>query len=288
MVKLHKRKNSIFDILNIIILAVISLTTLYPFVYLLIISISPIEQVIKNGIIIIPEGFTLEYYRYVFGSTGIGSAYAATIFITIVGTLLSLALSSIGAYVLAQKNLPGKNIFTLIIIITMIFNGGMIPSYLVVKGLGLIDSLWSLIIPNAIYAFWLIVMRNFFQSIPASLSESARIDGCSEYRILFAIIIPLSMPILATLALFFGVSQWNQYFNAIIYINSPGKQPLQVLIRRMYQSYMSVSANGDSLPPPVETIRAATIMVATLPILCVYPFLQRYFVQGIMVGAVKG
>lgn len=282
-----KNKTSVFDILNIVVLTLISITTLYPFIYLLFVSVSPVEEIMKSGIILFPTRIVWDSYRYVIRSTGIGNAYLVTIYITVLGTLIYLFMGSIGAYVLANKSVPGRNFFMTLIIITMMFNGGIIPFFLTVKYLHLINSLWALMIPNAINAFWLIVMRNFFQSIPASLGESARIDGCSEYRILFNIILPLSLPVIATMALFHGVGQWNTYFSAVIFINDPKKMPLQVLIRSMYQSEATMF-DSDMIPPPVECIRASTIMLATLPILCAYPLLQRYFVQGIMVGAVKG
>ena len=283
-----REKNSfVFSIVNTVLLLCISLIMLYPFVYLLMISFSPIEELMKSEIFLYPKVLTLDSYQFVLNHPLIGNAYSVTIYVTVLGTLLNLLITSLGAYVLAQKRLPGKNFFITLIIVTMVFNGGIIPNYLVVKSLGFIDSLWALMIPNLINTFWMIIMRNFFSGIPESLAESARIDGWSEYRILFALILPLSGPILATLALFYGVAHWNEYFNAIIYINKEKLMPLQVLIRSMYDSG-AATIPSENLPPPAETMRAATIMVATLPILCLYPFLQKYFVQGIMVGAVKG
>lgn len=284
----RKRKTGVFDIINDTILIMIGLTMLYPFIYLLLVSISPIETVMKGGFLVIPTRLSFTAYKYVF-QTGIDKAYTVTLISTIGGIILSLTLTSLGAYVLSNKNIVGWKFLTTLLIITMIFSGGLIPTYLVVKNIGLIDKIAVLFIPNAINTFWLFIMRNFFQSIPGSLAESARIDGCSEYKILIKLILPLSLPIVATLALFYGVGFWNQYFNAIIYINSSEKYPLQVIIRMMYQSALSVTLTpSDMLPPPVQTIRAATIMIATLPILCVYPFLQKYFAKGIMVGAIKG
>lgn len=287
MVEHKLQKYSIFDLVNYGVMSMVILLTLYPFLYLLVVSISPVEELMKSSLIIFPQKLTLEPYAYVFKHSGIGNAYKNTIIITVGGVLLNLLLTSFGAYVIANREVPGRKFFTTLIIATMMFSGGMIPLYLVVKSLNFINSLWALIVPNAIAAFWLIVLRNFFQSVPASLSESARMDGCSEYGILFRIILPLSMPILSTLALFHAVGQWNVYFNAVIYISDTKLQPLQVLVRSMYQS-TSDAYTPDDLPPPVETIRAATVIVATLPILCVYPFLQKYFVQGMMIGAVKG
>lgn len=289
MVKICKRLNGSvwFDGINYLVMLGIIILTLYPFLYLLLVSLSPIEEIMKSTIILIPKKTTLEAYKYVLLYGSMGRAYTNTVIITLAGTLLHLILTSFGAYVLSNKYLPGRKVLTSMIIITMMFHGGMIPHYLVIKQLNLINTLWALIIPNAIASYWLIIARNFFQSIPQSLSESARIDGCSEYGILFKIVLPLSAPILATLALFHAVGQWNTYFDAVIFINSPKLQPLQVLVRSMYQTSNNIFV-GDTLPPPVETVRAATVMVATLPILCIYPFLQKYFVKGMMIGAVKG
>jgi putative aldouronate transport system permease protein len=283
----RKSKLTVFDCINAAFLLLVSACMLYPFIYLFFISISPIQQVVKSGLLLLPHGIDLSSYQYVLGAVNIASAYKVTIFIAFCGTALSLLLTSLGAYVLSHRELPGHNILAAFLIITMVFNGGLIPLYLTVKSLHLIDSVFALFVPTAINTFWLFVMRNFFSSIPASLAESARIDGCSEYRILMSVILPVSVPILATLALFYGVGFWNQYFNAIIFINTSTKFPLQVIIRMMYQNFTAPPPT-DALPPPVETIRAATIMIATLPILCVYPFLQRYFAKGLMVGAIKG
>jgi putative aldouronate transport system permease protein len=169
----------------------------------------------------------------------------------------------------------------------MFFGGGLIPNYLVIKNLGLLDSLWALMLPGAISTWNLILLRNFFQSIPSSLKESARIDGASELTILVKLMLPLSIPIIATLALFYGVGHWNEYMGAIIYINKAKLNPLQVIIRSMYNIAIE-QLDGDSLPPPVETVRCATVMLATLPMICIYPFLQKYFVQGMLVGSIKG
>lgn len=288
MVKMKQTPGSvIFNVVNTVILLAISLLTLYPFAYLLMVSFSPIEEFMKSTVFPLHTNFTLESYQYVFHHSQLLNGYGVTIIITVGGTLLNLALSALGAYVLSQKQVFGRRLFTTMIIITMVFNGGLIPNYLLVKSLHLTDTLWALILPCGINTFWMIIMRNFFAGIPTSLSESARIDGCSEYGILFRIILPLSGPVMASLALFYGVQHWNEYFNAIIYINKDTLMPLQVLVRQMYQSSSAV-ISSDAMPAPVETTRAATVMVATLPILCLYPFLQKYFVKGMMVGAVKG
>ncbi|MDR1540988.1 MAG: carbohydrate ABC transporter permease [Clostridiales bacterium] len=284
-----KRKASFAGIVNISILVFIAFTTVYPFYYLLVISFTPVANTVGRGLVLFPTSFDLSSYTYVFRAFGIGGAYRTTLSVVILGTILSLTLSTIGAYALSFADMPGRNLLMTLLIITLVFQAGLIPTYLVVRSVGLIDKLGALFIPNAINTFWLIIMRNFFQALPQSLGESARIDGSSEFRVLISIVLPISTPVIATIVLFYAVGYWNQYFNAIIYINSQDKRTLQVLIRSLYQAAMNVTQSPtDDVPPPVETIRSAAIIVSTLPILCAYPFLQKYFVQGIMVGAVKG
>jgi putative aldouronate transport system permease protein len=284
----HMNQKGIVDILILAVLILLCITTLYPLLNLLFISISSMDEVVKsNGMLLYPKSLNWEGYRYILRQGGLSDAYRITIYTTVVGTLINLAMTTLGAYVLSIRELPGRNGLMTFVLITMFFGGGLIPSYLVNKSLGLIDSVWVLMIPGAISAWLLVLMRNFFQGIPKELRESARIDGCTELTTLIKIMLPLSMPILATLALFYGVGHWNEYLNVIIYINDEKLSTLQVLLRRMYTSAIS-ELDGDSLPPPVETVRAATVMLTSLPIICVYPFLQKYFVQGMMVGAVKG
>lgn len=280
-------RNAPADYIIVVVLSVLAFSTLYPFLNLVAVSLSPISELYRGNVHLIPRSVTLEAYRYVIENTGLGTAYGNTIYITVFGTLVSLAFTICGAYFLANKGVPGRNAVLTFIIVTKVFEGGLIPFYLVVKSLGLIDNRWSLILPVAINTFWLLVMRNFFMKIPSSLSDSARMDGCSEYRILGQIILPLSGAIVATLTLFYGVGQWNKYFHAIIFLNKSQLMPLQVLIRSMYQDTTPL-IDSESLPPPTQTARAATIMLSTIPILMLYPFLQRYFVKGITVGAMKG
>lgn len=277
-----------FDVLNYIFLGLLALTTLYPMVNLVFISFAKMSDVIAGGLgFFVPKSFQLDAYKYALRTSGIGQAYIITLYITFFGTVTNMIMSVLAAYVLSERALPGRNYMTTFVLITMFFSGGMIPSYLVVHGLGLINSLWALILPGCINTWNMLIMRNFFQSISVSLKESARIDGASELTILVKIILPLSMPILATMVLFYGVGHWNQYSAAILYINDPKKYPLQVLIRKLY-TQIQVEPENEVIPPPLETVRAASVVMAVLPILCVYPFLQKYFVKGMMVGALKG
>lgn len=284
--QLHRK--GVADVIILLILILVCLTTLYPLINMLFISLSSMEEVVKSsGFMLYPKKINLDGYNYVFNHVGLLKAYQTTIFITIVGTAINLIMTTLGAYVLSVRDMPGRNFLMTVVLITMFFGGGLIPSYLVIKSLGMINTVWSLMIPGAISAWLLVLMRNFFQGVPRELRESARIDGCSELRTLTHIMLPLSMPIIATLVLFYGVTHWNEYLNVIIYINNNKTVTLQVLLRTMYASN-NLEIDGDRLPPPVETIRSATVMLTSIPIICVYPFLQKYFVQGIMVGSLKG
>jgi putative aldouronate transport system permease protein len=276
-----------FDVANYLLMAIVAAVTLYPMLYVLTMSLSRIEDIMKSTVQIFPRRPTLEAFRYVFSQSGILTAYRNTLFITVIGTALNLVMTSLGAYVLSKRYLPGRGALTAFVLVSMVFNGGLIPYYLVVKALGLTGSRWALIVPSAINTFYLIIMRNFFAAIPASLEESARIEGASEFRVLLQVVLPLSFPVLSTIGLFYAVFHWNEYFAAIIFLSKGKLMPLQVLIRSMYQNATDMMM-FDALPPPTESIKAATIIIATVPILCVYPFLQRYFVKGIMIGAVKG
>ena len=246
-----------------------------------------------KGTMLKPLGFSLAAYKEVISNPNIASGYRVTLFVVVVGTALNVFLTSLGAFLLTRKNFPIKNALAYFIIFTMYFSGGMIPTYLVVyKMLRLGDSLWALILPGAISTYNLIIMRTNFAAIPVSLEESAQIDGANDFVILFRIILPLSLPIIAVMVLFYGVSHWNAWFNAMIYIRTRSKYPLQLILREILllnstESMMN-DATGSDKYSIGESIKYATIIVATLPILLVYPFIQKYFVKGIMTGAVKG
>jgi putative aldouronate transport system permease protein len=272
----------------LLILTIICLSMVYPFVNLFFISISDIREVAaSNGLMLYPKSVTPFAYQYLIKYPYLAVSYGNTVFITIVGTLLALIMSTLGAYVLARRDLPGRKILTIFVIITMFIGGGLIPSYLNMRALGLLNTLWVLILPAMISTWNMLLLRNFIMAIPVELTEASRIDGCGELRLLVQIIIPLSLPILATLALFYGVGRWNEYSGVIIFNTRATLQTIQVIIRRMYN--ISVTDSDDMVGlPPMETIKAATVIFTTIPILCVYPFLQKYFAQGIMVGSLKG
>jgi putative aldouronate transport system permease protein len=290
---MKRRHISLGYIVLVLLLTVVCLSMVYPFLNLLFISISGISDVMaSNGLMLYPKSVTLYAYRYLLQYPYLAVSYGNTVFITIVGTALALIMSILGAYVLCRRDLPGRNLLTTFVIITMFIGGGLIPSYLNIRSLGLLNTLWVLILPAALSTWNMLLLRNFMMAIPMELTEAARIDGCGEFRLLVRIVLPLSLPILATLALFYGVGRWNEYSGVIIYNTRQTLQTIQVIIRRMYEvsTADAAMADRDALVglPPMETIRAATVIFTTVPILCVYPFLQKYFAQGIMVGSLKG
>jgi putative aldouronate transport system permease protein len=283
----------LFDIGIHLILVVLVIATLYPLLYVVFASLSDAGQLVAHkGILYKSLGFSLEAYKGVMKNPGILIGYRNTLFIVVFGILVNILMTALGAYVLSRKNVIWNKAFMLIIVFTMFFHGGLIPLYLVVKNVGLLDSLWATIIPFAIGTFNLIIMRTAFMSVPDSLEESAKIDGANHFTILFKIIIPLSMPVIAVMILYYAVDKWNAWFYASVFIKSRDLFPLQLILREILISNstdgMSVGADAGERHQIGETIKYATIVVATLPVLCIYPFVQRYFVKGVMVGSLKG
>jgi putative aldouronate transport system permease protein len=281
----------IFVIANVIILLLIGAVTLYPFLYVLAASLSEQTYIMKGSVSILPKGLNIEAYKMVFENPMIGRAYLNTIFYTVAGTAINLLLTVCGAYPLSRARFPGKKFFMFLVTFTMFFGGGMIPTFLVVRNLHMYNTIWAMLLPGAISTWNLIIMKTFFQQIPASLEESALIDGTNEIQALFWIILPLSLPSLATIGLFYAVGHWNGFFSALIYLKDKELFPLQILLRQIViqnqtDDMMTDINQGRELIS--ESIKFATIIVATLPILVVYPFIQKYFVKGVMVGAVKG
>jgi len=283
----------LFDILNAAMLLIVAMITVIPFLFIVSGSLTPAEELLRKGVVLIPSELSLDAYRYIFSTDALVRSLLVTIYITAVGTLVNLFFTSLTAYGLARRDLYGRRALMLMIIFTMLFNGGIIPTFLVVKAFGLLDSYNSLIIPTAISAFNLIILKNFFQQLPDGLEEAAKIDGCNDFGILFRIVLPLSTPALATFALFYAVGHWNTFFSAILYINDSAKWPIQVLLRQVV--IMSQGGIGDStqfheqfIAPPPQTVSMAVIVVSTLPILLVYPFLQKHFTKGLLLGSIKG
>ncbi|MBQ9252911.1 MAG: carbohydrate ABC transporter permease [Clostridia bacterium] len=285
----------VFNIVNYLIVSLIAFTTILPFIYIIGASFATEYELATRPMFIIPRDVTLDAYRYIFSSNKILMAFGNSVFITVVGTLINLFFTVTMAYAVSKQRLRGRNFFLNLVIFSMFFSGGMIPSYIVIANiLQLKDTYWSVLLPGAISAYNMMIVKNFFQGIPQELEESASIDGCNDIGILWKIVLPLSLPVLATFGLFYAVGHWNAYFGAMIYMSGArDKWPLQVLLREII--ILANASAGDLqnmdpnfVQPPEQSIKMAVIVVSTVPIMCVYPFLQKYFVKGVMVGALKG
>ncbi len=290
MVQDKTLSNRIVDLINYMLLLIFGLAAVLPFFYVIAVSFTDPAEVAKGGLILFPKKFSLAAYEYIFSTNVLLRSLGVSVYITVVGTLINLVFTSLMAYPLAKPHLRGRQVILLGVLFTMLFSGGLIPTYFVVKAVGLTNTLWSLMIPGAISGFNLIVLKNFFQSIPEGLEDSAKIDGCNDFGVLMRIVIPLSMPAMATFALFYAVGHWNTFFSAIIYINDNKLWPVQVLLREvviMAQSRIGDTEMDEALIQPL-TIRMAVIVFATLPILVVYPFLQKHFAKGVLLGSIKG
>ncbi len=287
----RRQRLDIWELLIRIVLLVTSLTCLFPFMHVVAKSLSDNSYVIANKVFLLPNGFNLEAYAKIFADASIMRSLYVSIIITVMFTILGMIVTICAAYPLSRKNLKGRAAITVIFMFTLYFGGGMIPEYLLINNLGMLDTIWSLVLPGAFSAFNLLIFRSSIASnIPDSLEESARIDGASHYRILISIVLPLSKPILATLSLFYAVGRWNAYGDALFYIKqNVDLRPLQLklfyLVVQASESFQ-LEMTHVSLSNP-EVLKAACIVFATLPILLVYPFIQKYFVQGVMLGAVK-
>lgn len=277
-----------FDIFNLLILSVISLITLYPFWDVMVSSLISVEEYVTTNFHLWPRKLNLDSYQFIFRMEALWKSYGVTLFISVIGTVVNMILTIMTAYVLS-KDIKGGRVIMFLIIFTMLFSGGMIPIYIVVRKLGIMNTLWALVFPTAIQTWNLIIMRNFFYTIPDSLEESAKLDGCGDFTILTMIILPLSLPVIATISLFYAVYHWNEYFNAVMYITSKDKWPLQLFLRAMlFENEASTMSGGDDPSLLGMPIKMASIAVAVIPIMAVYPFFQRYFVKGVLIGAVKG
>ncbi|NOU86006.1 ABC transporter permease subunit [Paenibacillus sp. LMG 31460] len=277
-----------FQTLNYTMLILVTLTTLYPFWDSLIVSITPLKESMATNIHLFPRTITFEAYAYLLKMGELWSSYRVSIFVTVIGTAISMLLTIMAAYTLSKRNLKGTRSIMFLIVFTMLFNGGLIPTYMVVKQVGLMNTVWALILPSAINTYNLIIMRNFFLGIPESLEEAAKMDGCTDVGILFRIVIPLSMPAIATISLFYAVARWNEFFAAVMYITDKDVWPMQLFLRSMLVENGASYAGGSDSPFLLgQSIKMATIMVATIPVMLIYPFFQRFFAQGVMLGAVK-
>lgn len=282
----------LFQAFNIVFLAFVAVVTLIPIYYVFMMSFVSAEEYFKNKLILFPASFSLETYDYLLNNNSFLRALRNSLFLSTVGTMCSLAVTASLAYALSRKRLMGRRIMLFLILFTILFNPGIIPNYLVVKEAGLINSLWALIVPALSSGWFAILMKSFFDNIPDELEEAAVIDGCNDLTTWLRIILPLSLPALAAFGLFYAVSYWNMFFNAILYLTNHHKWPIQVLL----QNIISVAAGGPLnedrnlyvVPPPSYALKMTAVVIATVPILCVYPFLQKHFAKGVMLGSIKG
>ncbi len=293
-----KKKLTGFDIALYILAVLILIVTVYPLYFVVIASISEPHLVSTGQVFFTPKGITMEGYQKVLNDAEIWTGYRNTIFYTVFGTVLNLVVTLPAAYALSCKKLAGRKFFTMLVLFTMFFSGGMIPTYILVQGLHLTDTIWALILPCAASAYNIVVARTYFEnSIPGELEEAAAIDGCSNFQLFFSIILPLSAPIVAVMTLFYGISHWNSYFDGMIYLSDRELYPLQVILREILsvaQTAASQTMSAEDAVTMAEQARIADLVkyvimiVATAPVMLIYPFVQKYFVKGIMIGSVKG
>lgn len=294
----HKMKiklsaeDRVFNCINLFIAAFVLIITLYPFLYVISASVSDPGALNRGEVWLWPKGFTLVSYRTVVFTKELWVDYYNTVWYVVVGTLCNIVFSVLLAYPLSRKKMAGRNLITMLVAFTMFFSGGLVPTYLMVKNLHLLDTRWALVIPSLVSTWNMIIMRTFFESIPESLHEAAVIDGANDMQILSKIVLALSKPVLAVMVLFYAVGHWNAYFSALLYLNTQKYYPLQMYLRKIIIQFDVVSQTGAIGSDPMVqaiglSIRYATIIIATVPILLVYPFLQKYFASGVMIGAIK-
>jgi putative aldouronate transport system permease protein len=291
MVKTRRNKVrfSVFDVFLTVVLVLVAAVTVYPVIYVVAISFSDTASIVQNKVFLFPKGFNLSAYKAVMQDARVPRAYLNTILYTSLGTAINLLMSAVAAYPLSRPGFFGRKFFLIAIVLTMFFNGGIIPTYLIVQKLHLIDTIWALVLPNAIWTIELLILKNFYESMSCSLRESAVIDGASEYRILFQIVIPLSKPALASIGLFYFMGHWNSFFLPMIYLNDQHLYPLQVVLKDMLisdQAKETALVDKAALTP--QAMKNATIFLSMVPVLMVYPFAQKYFAKGIMLGSEKG
>ena len=289
------RGDRMFYLLVNIVVAILGLIVLYPLIYILSSSFSAPSAVASGKVVLFPVDFSLRGYKAVFEYQSVYTGYRNTIFYTVVGTMINISLTMIAAYPLARRNLPGKGFFTFLFTFTMMFSGGMIPNYILMKELKIINTAWCMLLPGAISAYNLIVTRTFIQnSIPEELLEAAQIDGCTDAQFFFRFVLPLSKAVMAVITLYYAVHHWNAYFNAFLYLNKRDLYPLQIFLREILimnsvNTEMVVDTQmQEAMQGMADLLKYSLIVVSTAPILCIYPFLQRYFIKGVMIGSLKG
>lgn len=288
------RSDKIFDVCNVVILSVLLLIVLYPFYFMIIAAISDPKYILGGETILLPKGITFEGIQYLLQQERVWTGYGNTIVYTVVGTFCNLLFTLPAGYVLSRKDFPARHTIMFLFTFTVMFNGGLMPTYLTVRDLKLLDTMWAIILPNVIYVWNLIVARSFFLNIPGELQEAAFVDGCSNFRLFGSIILPVSKAMIAVVGLYYAVGHWNTYFDAMIYLSSPEKFTLQLFLREILIENQAAAMMGDSAVDfdyvfrMANLIKYSLVIVSTLPLMLVYPFIQKYFVKGVMVGAVKG
>lgn len=281
-------QDRIFNGVIIVLLALCGAAALFPMLYVVSVSITPISEVLKNGgFLLIPKEITFTAYSKLIHESGMMDALGITILITVLGTALNMIFTVLMAYPLSRKRLPARSALLLMVVFTMLFGGGLIPTYLVVKSSGLLNSIWALMIPNLIWSFNILIVKSFLEQLPEELFESAKIDGATDFRILWQIVVPLSLPVMVTVGLFYGVGHWNEFFQAIMYVTNRKLFPLQVIVREILMQTQQPLENAENITP-TETLQMASVVMASLPIILVYPFLQKHFTRGMLLGSVKG
>jgi putative aldouronate transport system permease protein len=289
----HKRFNTragrVFDAFNVLLLAGVGVLAVLPFVYVLAGSFATELEITRRPFFLWPTEVSTASYASILSSPTFVRAFVTTVIVTTVGTLVQLTLTALMAYPLSKIDLPGRRTILSLVIFTMVFSAGMIPTFLIVKELGLLNSYWSLVLPLAINPFSLIIIKNFFEQLPHELEESAKIDGANELQILRLVVVPLSKPVLATFALFYAVGIWNDFMSPLLYLSDQSKWTLQMVLRQVTASAnLTAEDLGTDVPPPAQGIKFAVVIIATIPVLLAYPFLQKHFAKGMLIGSVKG
>jgi putative aldouronate transport system permease protein len=285
--------DKVFYAVNVVVLTLIAISCLFPFLHVAAMSLSDTRSIASGEVTIWPKGLSFEAYAQLLNGTNIVNAFKNSVIITLVGVGLSMLMTLLAAYPLSRKYFYARKPLTLLMVFTMLFGAGIIPMYLVVKSLGLVDTYFAIWLPGLISTYNMLIMKSFFENMPDEIDEAARIDGCGEIRLLSRIILPLSLPMIGTLALFYGVGFWNAFMNVLIYINDTGKYNMTVLVQQMVRSQSVLTDVFHSQPEDAgkitpESIKSAGVMLMVIPMLLVYPFLQKYFVKGVMIGSIKG
>ncbi len=292
---LRTHDDKIFDIVNCALLGIALILFLYPLIFIFSSSFSSVDAVVTGKVKLLPVDFSLDGYKAVFKSPKIWTGYLNSFIYTIVGTAINIFVTLLAAYPLSRKDLKGRNAIMMFFTFTMIFSGGIVPTYLVVSKLHILDSIWAMVLPGAMNVYFMIIAKTFFQNtIPVELQEAAELEGCNTPQLIWHIILPLSKAIIAVLVLFYAISHWNSYFDALLYLNTEDKQPLQIVLREiLIRNQQNASMLKDAIQMEKaeglkQLLKYSLIVVSSLPVLCIYPFVQKYFVKGVMIGSVKG